>query len=188
MIDSGEEHFLFVKRYMQFHNIWVVYTDYLTGRYVPSVEFGRREDSTATGETQSTLLFLVYAFFYSLIETDSEGLNAFRIWRRSYPGEEAAISALEAVILPFQADLRTFRNKLDFHGSRSHEKESKGFDVFNNHPGDTIFTAITLFKALNAELLSLNVAYENNSVLRIEQVRLKLDTITEQCRELGRGA
>jgi hypothetical protein len=37
MPDINEEFYLFVKRYMQFHNICTVYFDLLSGRYIPSV-------------------------------------------------------------------------------------------------------------------------------------------------------
>lgn len=89
MADLDEEHLLFVRRYMQFHHIWTVYSDLLSGKYVPSV--GMRDlsevavDCTLPSNFISTLMFVLYAFFYSLVEDSEEGFDAFRIWRAKYP-------------------------------------------------------------------------------------------------------
>lgn len=67
MPDINEEHFLFVKRFMQFNNIWTVYFDFLSGRYVPSIGAKQVEeitevDTTITTEMGPTLMFLLHAF------------------------------------------------------------------------------------------------------------------------------
>jgi hypothetical protein len=85
----NEEYFLYVRRHMQFLHIWTVYFDLLSGRYVPSVgytEFSAAESNSALpGHMVPTLMGLLYAFFYSLIEDSDDSINAFRIWRLKYP-------------------------------------------------------------------------------------------------------
>jgi len=174
---------------MQFHNIWTVYFDFLDGRYVPSV--GRKsadeviDDSTLTTEMGPTLMFLLYAFFFSLIEDSDDGLDAFRIWRKKYPGEGLAIAALEEQIVPLRPNLRVFRNRLGFHGSRTYQHESKGFDLFANHSGTKLIQAMKLFKALNAALLEQNLAQQENSTERLKEARSRIDLIAERCRAMS---
>jgi hypothetical protein len=190
MVDTAEEYYLFVKRYMQFHNLWTVYFDLLSGRYVPSLP-GKtsREvpevDSTITTDMQATLMFLLYAFFYSLIEDSNDGLNAFRIWRAKYPDEERAIIALERLILPFRPSLKVFRNRLGFHGSRSQLHEAKGFEVFGNFSGDQMIDRMAQFKALNAALLEKDLARQSNSVERLKDARSLIDRVAERCETMG---
>lgn len=190
MADTDEEYYLFVKRYMQFHNLWTVYFDFLSGRYVPSLPAKTsREvpevDSTITTDMQATLMFLLYAFFYSLIEDSDDGLNAFRLWRAKYPDEERAIIALERLILPFRPDLKVFRNRLGFHGSRSPQHEAKGFEVFGTFSGDQMIDRMTQFKALNAALLEKDLARQSNSVERLKDARSRIDRIAERCETMG---
>jgi hypothetical protein len=190
MLDTAEEYFLFVKRYMQFHNIWTVYFDFLSGRYVPSLPAKTtREvvevDSRIVTEMGTTLMFVLYAFFYSLIEDSDDGLNAFRVWRAKYPEEERAIIALEKLILPFRQDLKVFRNRMGFHGSRSQQHEVKGFDLFGNYSGTDLIERMTQFKALNAALIEKNLALQVNSVERLQDARSRIDRITERCEAMG---
>jgi hypothetical protein len=190
MVDTDEEHYVFVKRYMQFHNLWTVYSDLLSGRYVPSLSTKTsREVPEADWETttdmRATLMFLLYSFFYSLIEDSDDGLNAFRIWRAKYPDEERAITALERLILPFRPDLKVFRNRMGFHGSRSQQREVKGLDIFGNFSGDQILGRMAQFKALNAALLEKNLARQSNSVERLKDARSRIDLITERCEAMG---
>jgi hypothetical protein len=185
MPDAQEEYSLFVMRYMQFHNLWTVYSDFRTGRYVPSVPESPREDPQAywqiKTDMKATLMFMLYAFFYSLIEDDPKGLNAFRIWKLKYPDEQKAISALERLILPFHADLKDFRNRLGFHGSRSHEHEARGLDVFKNFSGGHLLHRMVLFKALNAALIEKDMARQSKLMERQQAARLKIDEITARC-------
>lgn len=187
MQDINEEFFLFVKRYMQFHNICTVYFDLLSGRYVPSVNARTRDsitevDSRVTAEMVPTIIFLVYSFFSSLMEDSGDGLDAFRIWRSKFPEEEDAIAALEQRISSFRNELRIFRNRLGFHGSRTHKHESKGFDLFNNHSGAKLMNAIVLFKAFNAALLEKDLATQEGSNERIGAAKLSIARIAERCR------
>ena len=97
---------------------------------------------------------MLYGYFYSLVDHRSDSLNAFRIWRVRFPEEESAIAALEAEVEPLRDDLKHFRNRLGFHGSRSYAHEASGFNVFANHTGTEILQAINNFKPLGARLFA----------------------------------
>ncbi len=166
------------------------YSDLLTGRYVPSV--GNRKldevevDWTLPAEMVPTMMFVLYAFFYSIIEDSEDGLNAFRIWRLKYPDELKSINALEKQIAPLRPELKVFRNRLGFHGSRSQQHEARGFELFGKHSGTKMLETMKVFKALNAALLSKDLASQHNSAEELAQARLLLDAIPARCDELGR--
>lgn len=188
--DINEEYFLFVKRYMQFHNIWTVYFDLLSGRYVPSLNAEapgdvKEIDSTITTKMGPTLRSVLYAFFFSLIEDSEAGLNAFRIWRAKYPEEEESILALENIIVPFRKDLKFFRNRMGFHGSRSFRHEQRGLELFGNFSGNDLIERMAKFKALNAALLEKDLARQENSMERMSSARLRIDAITKACKAMG---
>ena len=189
MPDVNEEHFLFVRRCAQFHNIWTIYDDLLTGKYKPSVGFKELEevdaDASLPAEMVPTVMFLLYAFFYSLIEDCDDGLDAFRIWRLKYPEEEIAIAALEIHVAPLRNDLRVFRNRLGFHGSRSHSHESKGLDFFGNHSGDKTLKIMKVFISLNAALLQKDLATRHNSPDELMRARSILTSIPQRCEALA---
>src|ERR1035438_1086128 len=103
-----EELRIFVERLRHFMNLWTIYGDLLAGHYVPSVGAGEQSVFNPT----VTVMLVLYAYLYSLIEDSSDGLNAFRIWREHFPEEEPAIAAVEAQVVPFRNDLRLFRNRL----------------------------------------------------------------------------
>jgi len=69
---------IFAERYAHFMNLWTVYSDYRKGRYVPSCDVFKEVKDTSLG-VQSTLMFILYAYFYSMVEDDDESINAFRI-------------------------------------------------------------------------------------------------------------
>jgi hypothetical protein len=175
MVKNTEELVIFVERLTHFMNLWTVYTDSLTDKYLPTV--GARDFSMH--DPRTTLMFMLYAYFYSLIEESNDGLNAFRIWRRHFPEEEAAIAAVEKIVQPFRNDLRLFRNRLGFHGSRSRAHESSGFDLFANHSGDHLFDAAKKFKALAAILLYKESAATKSDTLAVNQARERLDRIAQ---------
>jgi len=186
MPDINEEHYLFIKRVMQFQNIRTVYTDLLTGRYIPScgaeqIEEIQEADSTITAEMVPTMMFVLYSFFYSLIEDSDDGHDAFRIWRIKWPEEEQAIEALETLVRPLRNDLRYFRNRLGFHGSRSHALESKGFELFANHSGDRIMQIMTRFTSLNAGFLMKDRAEKSGSDEDKKKARAWIDANIERC-------
>ena len=193
MKDVNEEHYLFVKRVMQFQNVRTVYSDLLTGHYVPSIGAKRIEeiqeaDSTITAEMIPTMMFILYSFFFSLVEDSADGMDAFRIWRRKYPDEDQAIAALEALVKPLLNDLRFFRNRLGFHGSRSHAKESKGFELFANHSGDYVMQIMTRFTSLNAGFLMKDAADRNDSEEDRKRARSWIDENIERCTAMTRSA
>jgi hypothetical protein len=188
MVDVDEEYWLFVRRCAQFHNIWTIYDDLLTGRYKPSVgfkEIGEVEANAALpAEMVPTVMFWLYAFFYSLIEDSDDAIDAFRIWRLKFPEEETAIAALEKHVAPLRGDLKVFRNRLGFHGSRSHSHESKGFDFFGNFSGTKAFEIIKVFKFLNAALISKDLARQHDSAEEASKARTRLDSIPARCQSL----
>ena len=153
-----EELVILVERLMHFMNLWTVYRDLLSGHYVPTVGAPSETDPFPKNDPfpniTVTMMFLLYASFYSLIEEDKKSLNAFRIWRQHFPEEESAIAAIEAQVTPFAEDLKRFRNRLGFHGSRSRAHEASGFDLFAKHSGSTILAAMANFKRLGAVLLA----------------------------------
>jgi hypothetical protein len=147
-----EEFTLFAQRFAHFMNLYTVYRDLLSGHYVPTVN--PPSESDFYPQTHHSLMLMLYAYFYSLLDHDSTSLNAFRIWRARFPEEETAIAAIEAQVEPLGDDLKRFRNRLGFHGSRTYAHEASGFNVFANHTGAEILQAINNFKALGARLLA----------------------------------
>jgi hypothetical protein len=137
---------------MHFMNVWTVYRDLLSGHYVPTV--GAPSENDPFPNMTYTLMFVLYGFFYSLIEDDPKSINAFRVWRQHFPEEENAIAEVEAQVAPFTEDLKRFRNRLAFHGSRSWAHEASGFDLFAKHSGGAILAAMAKFKHLGAVLLA----------------------------------
>jgi len=148
-----EEFTIFAERFMHFMNLYTVYRDMLSGHYVPTVNPPSNEPATFA-RTNETVMFMLYAYLYSLIEQDDQSINAFRIWRARFPEEENAIAAVEAQVMLFADHLKRFRNRLGFHGSRSRTHEASGFDLFANFSGTQILTAIDGFKSLGAKLFA----------------------------------
>lgn len=193
MSDVDQEHFLFVIRLMQFCNIYTIYSDFLTGHYKPSVggrsiEQVAEVDASFPAEMLPTLMYLLYAFFYSLVDSDSQSLNAFRIWREKYGEEEEAIAAMEAVVQPLLPNLKTFRNRLCFHGSRTRERQDEGLVFFGTHSGDHTLEVIKAFKALNAALLSKNLSLQSGSQEEQRAAREYIDATIARCRALQRSS
>jgi hypothetical protein len=190
MPDVDEEYFLFVRRCAQFHHIWTIYFDLLSGRYVPSIPNRElhevADDAAMTGEMVPTLMFLLHAFFFSLIEDSSDGIDAFRIWRLKFPDEDVAITALERQIAPMRGDLRVFRNRLGFRGSRSLNHEVKGFDLFGNQSGTKMIEAMGVFKSLNAALICKDLARQRDSTEEMANARSFIDTIPARADALAK--
>jgi hypothetical protein len=173
---SQEELRIFVERFMHFMNLWTVYSDFLSGRYVPSVnsDDGHNESILSV---QITLMFMLYAFFYSVVEDSQDALNGFRVWRERFPEEEHAIAAVERQVIPFRDRLRVFRNRLGFHGSRTRTHEADGLELFAAHTGDQIFQAMANFKSLGAALLAKANAEQGLPNPSHEQARLWIDAV-----------
>jgi len=185
MAKSREELTIFVERYAHFLNLWTIYCDLGTGFYVPSVGPGVEPNVSAYQsffEPGTTMMLIVYAYFYSLIEDSSDGINAFRVWREHFPEDEQAIAAIEAQITPFQSDLRIYRNRLGFHGSRSKAHEAKGFDLFANATGTVTWNAIKNFKALAATLLAKDMASRSANDAELLQYSAWIDAIAARAR------
>ncbi len=178
---SEEELRIFVERFMHFMNLWTVYSDFLSFKYVPSVDFDDSDDHSIP-RVQVTLMFILYAFFYSLVDDSQDGLNGFRIWRSRFPEEESAIAAVEAQVVPFQDKLRVFRNRLGFHGSRTRAHEDPALDVFATHTGGEIFQAMGNFKSLGAALLAKANAQEGASNSSHERARQWIDAVAARAR------
>ncbi|HEV2416839.1 MAG TPA: hypothetical protein VGX94_03475 [Terriglobia bacterium] len=174
--EMAEEFRIFAERNMQFMNLWTVYTDLLSGHYAPSLN----DEKWSVG---MTLMLLLYAYFYSLVEDSEDGVNAFRVWREKFPEEELTIAAIEAQVVPFRDLLRVFRNRLGFHGSRTRRHESPGFDLFAQHKGDEIWNAMKNFKALGAALFAMDLARKGEGKYSREQVRHWIDAVSERARQ-----
>src|SRR5260370_656377 len=114
---------------------------------VPSADFTMQDMRT-------TMMFVLYAYFYSMVEDDPQGVNGFRVWRAAWPEEENAIAAVEALVTPLVPGLKLFRNRLGFHGSRSRSHEAKAFDLFSQHSGTAVWNAMANFKSLAARGVS----------------------------------
>ena len=179
----NEEYMLFMVRHMQFMNIWTVYKDFLSGKYIPSVPGyeGSEADWRTPAGFQYTLMFLLYSFFYSLVDQDSRGVNAFRIWRARFPAEERVITALENRVNPVIPDLKTFRHRLGFHGSTSLNHQNPGLDLFGAHSGTKMLNLMKQYKSLNAWLAELEMATQASDTVRIATARAAIDQIAERC-------
>jgi hypothetical protein len=189
MTDRKDESFgIFADRFMNFMNLWTIYSDLLTGHYVPSVGLNlrtEREIKEAKGRDWPvgvTVMFLLYAYFYSLVEDSEAGLNGFRLWRERHPEESAAIDAVEAQVAPFRDSLRLFRNRLGFHGSQSRAHESAGLDLFAKHSGNEVLDAIKNFKSLGAALFGMENAQRGISAVGREHARQWIDSVAQKAR------
>ena len=189
--DNKEELRIFVERFMHFMNLWTIYKDMLTGHYIPSLgEMLTASDPIPTDKKKwpvnITMMLVLYAYFYSLVEDSDEGLNGFRVWREVWPSEDAAISAVEARVAPFLGRLRVFRNRMGFHGSRTRTHEAAAFDLFNKHSGDEIFEAMKLFKALGVGLLGMDRAQFANDQQEQERFRKWIDEVAAKAQNAAR--
>ena len=104
---------------------------------------------------RGTMMSVVYSFFYSLIETDSRGIDFFRIWRERAPEMASELDALETRVQPMKDDLRVFRNRFGFHGSTSREHEAAAFKLLETHTGAEIYKVILDTRNLSTRLLHL---------------------------------
>ena len=112
MKPSPEDQMLYVVRFMQFMNICTVHQDFLSGHYQPSTAGMKVPDDEVDvrilAEMGNTLMFQMYAFFYSLVEGRSKTDDAFRVRREKYPKEQEAIDAMYALVQPVLSELRDF--------------------------------------------------------------------------------
>jgi hypothetical protein len=152
----SEEAYMFAERYAHFSNVHTIYRDLISGHYQPSVNMNSDPRVPSADFTMqdvhTTMMFVIYAYFYSMVEDDPQGVNGFRVWRAAWPEEENAIAAVEALVTPLVPGLKLFRNRLGFHGSRSRSHEAKAFDLFSQHSGTAVWNAMANFKSLGAAL------------------------------------
>ncbi len=186
MAKNREELTIFVERYMHFRNLWTIYKDLLTGQYVPSVNSEDDPNESAYQaftKPKTTMMLTLYAYFYSLIEDSSDAINAFRIWREHFPEKEAAIAAVETQIKPMTNDLRVYRNRLGFHGSRSIAHEERGFDFFANTTGTEAWNAMINFMSLAAALLAADKAAKDLNDTELLKYGKWIDGIMELAKQ-----
>jgi hypothetical protein len=151
---SREELHILVERLRHFLNLRTIYRDMLAGRYQPvGCDSGPEEFSP-----QITMLLVLYAYFYSLIEDSEDAINGFRVLRKHFPNETTTINEVETLAQPFKSRLRVFRNRIGFHGSSSRKHEAPGFELFEKHKGDEIWNAMTTFRNLCTSLLKKDMA------------------------------
>jgi len=175
----SEELYIFAERYAHFSNVHTVYRDLLSGHYKPSVTVNSNANEWSVTDVGSTMMFVLYAYFYSLVEDDPKGLNGFRIWRQRWPEEEKAIAAVESQVKPLRKGLKLFRNRLGFHGSRSRKHEEPALDFFAKHSGTEVWEAMKNFKSLGAALFMKDVAKQAGA----DQTKARrwIDSIAAKC-------
>ena len=173
---------------MNFMNLWTIYSDLLKGHYIPSCGHASinpdegPENASERWPVGITVMFLLYGYFYSLVEDSDDGINGFRLWHERHPEEIEAIGAVEAQVAPFLDALRLFRNRLGFHGSRTRTHEARGFELFNSHSGEQVLNALRNFKALGAALFGKENAQQGISGYSIEAARQNLERVTEKAK------
>jgi hypothetical protein len=180
MEELDEQFTILDVRLGQFLNIWTVLQDYMTGKYVPSIELKAADvDDYRTPATFPwTFMSLLYSFFFSLVDTHSKGVNAFRIWRLKFPGQLPAIDAVEFRVQEILPELKKFRDKLGFHGSRTINEEELGFELLERHGSIKILNVIQHFNSLAVNLISL--AYSTDSA-SISHARERIRIVEEIC-------
>lgn len=180
----SEETYMFAERHAHFLNVFTIYRDLLSGHYKPSVNISENPREASSDEfdptsVRCTAMYLLYAYFYSMVEDDPQGVNGFRVWRATWPEEEEAIVAVESLVKPLIPGLKLFRNRMGFHGSRSRAHEGKGLDFFTQHSGAAVWNAIVKFKALAAALFQKDLARQYGT--DPSPARQKLDRIAAGC-------
>ncbi len=177
---------------MHFMNLWTIYKDMLTGHYTPTVGkmYKGEEDKefiTKQWPVNISMMLVLYAYFYSLVDDSDDGLNGFRVWREVWPNEEPAISAVESRVAPFRDRLRVYRNRLGFHGSRTRAHEAKALELFSEHSGNEILESMKLFKALGAALLGMDMAVYANNQQEQARCRKWIDDVTAKAKSVARS-
>lgn len=179
----SEALYIFAQRYAHFSNLHTIYRDLLTGHYNPSVVANPNPNPDPKvwdgTDARATMMLVLYAYFYSMIEDDEQSQNGFRIWRETWPDEERAIAAVEAKVHPLRDGLRLFRNRVGFHGSTSFVHEKTGFDLFAQHSGDEVWEAMRNFKSLGAALFAKDI--ERQEGRDSSRSRKWIDEIAARC-------
>ena len=167
-----EEEFIILDvRLGQFLNIWTVLQDYMTGKYAPSFEMRaiNDDDYRYPATFPWTFVSLLYSFFFSLVDTHSKGLNAFRIWRAKFPDQLQAIDALEFRVQDILPELKKYRDKLGFHGSRDMGEEEVGFELLRLHGIVKTLNVIQHFISLAVNLLTLARSTDSEEISKAKE-------------------
>ena len=177
---------MFAERYAHFSNVHTIYRDLISGHYQPSVNMNSDPRVPSTDfhmqDVRTTAMFVLYAYFYSMVEEDTQGVNGFRVWRATWPEEESAIAAVEALVKPLVPGLKLFRNRLGFHGSGSRAHEAKAFDLFAQHSGTAVWNAMLNFKSLGAALFKKDLDRQNG-IDSSPAAREWIDKIEARCKQ-----
>jgi hypothetical protein len=176
----SEELYMFAERYAHFSNVHTIYRDLVSGHYKPSVSVNPDPKEWDVTDVATTAMFVLYAYFYSMVEDDPQGVNGFRVWRAAWPEEEKAIAAVESLVAPLRPGLKLFRNRLGFHGSRSRAHEKKGLDLFAQHSGTAVWEAMANFKSLGAALFRKDLDRQHG--VDPSPAREWIDTIAARCK------
>jgi hypothetical protein len=175
MADIDEQFMILDVRLGQFINIWTVVQDYMSGKYVPSFELKAidDEDYRTPATFPWTFMSLLYSFFFSLVDTHSKGINAFRIWRVKFPAQLAAIEAVEGRVRDILPELKKYRDKLGFHGSRGYSEEEVGYELLERHGVVKVLNVVQHFISLAVSLLSLANSTDSGSISHaMEQIAI----------------
>lgn len=181
MGEIDEQFMILDVRLGQFLNIWTVLLDYMKGEYVPLIEYKVIDDDDyrTPATFPWTFMSLLYSFFFSLVDTHSKGINAFRIWRLKFPEQLPAIDAVEFRVQEFLPELKKFRDKLGFHGSRNTNEEELGFELLERHGSIKVLNVIQHFISLAINLISLAYSTDPTS---ISQAKEHIKIVEEICR------
>lgn len=181
MADIDEEFAILDVRLGQFLNLWTVLIDYFSGTYVPSREYKAIDDNDYRYPATFpwTMMSLLYSFFFSLVDTHSKGLNAFHVWRRKFPEQASAIDAIEFRVQSILPELKNFRNKLGFHGSRSISEEDVGFELLDRHGSIKVLNVAQFFIKFALGMLGLANSIDPASVRRAEE---GIKSVVEVCK------
>jgi hypothetical protein len=181
MADIDEQFLILDVRLGQFLNLWTVVEDYMTGRYIPSVErkLIDENDYRSAASFPWTFVSLLYSFFFSLVDTHPKGLNAFRIWRARFPSELPAIEAVEFRVQDILPELKKYRNKLGFHGSQSFDEEEVGYELLDRHGIVKVLNVAQHFISLAMSFLALAYSKDRKSTKKAKE---QIQTVQTICR------
>lgn len=85
-----------------------------------------QDTSVLPSSMRSTMYTVILSYFYSVIDDHPQGINCFRIWKEQFPESMQEIEELEHEVALIKDDLKKFRNKFGFHGSRTCSNQAKG--------------------------------------------------------------
>jgi len=159
----NEEFEIFYERVSHFLNLREMVDNVLRGHKLSGTFIPRASPA-------GTLSIIFFAYFYSLIDRDRRAVNAFRVWREHFPQEHKSIQGFYNHIVNYEECLRTFRNRVGFHGSRTRSNEDEGYELLSKYSvGDLLQTADE-FLALSSALLSRHLSNDPLNEAHREQI------------------